>query len=174
MRSPPPGNSGPNGVTFNPLTGAPTTVSNNFAGLHPGLFRTTTASIAATVVHPRDIYNLSFAHSNSQQLENGIAGSSIDNSNTSSSMTGSWGHDLSPDMHSSILAQYGINSGAGFTNEGFSNNQGSYLLSASINYSVSDTLNVSASFTQTNGPTGFTSKTGSHEIAIVTVHKTIY
>ena len=86
----------------------------------------------------------------------------------------SWGHDLSIDLHSNLLANYGINSGNGVSNQGFGNNQNSYLLNATLTYSVSDTLSVSGSFTQTNAPSGFNGHVGSREIAIVTLHKTFF
>jgi uncharacterized protein (PEP-CTERM system associated) len=165
---------GPNGITFNPVTNAPVVLTNNFAGVRPGLFRTTTESVSAVLVHPRDIYNVTLNHSTNSQLESGIAGSEINNSSTSTSGSVSWGHDLSVDLHANVLAQYGVNSGSGFTNLGFANNQSSYLLNANVSYSVSDTLYLSASFTQTNGATGFTGTTGSRQIAVVSLHKTIY
>ena len=77
-------------------------------------------------------------------------------------------------MHSNVLASYGINSGQGVNNQGFGDSQGSYTLSASLSYSVSDTLSLSGSLTQTNAPSGIDGRAGSREIAVVTIHKTIY
>ena len=165
---------GPNGVTFINNTNTPTVLTNNFTGVFPGLFRTTTTAVTAVVAHPRDIYSVGVTHSNSNQISNGIARSTVNNSSTSTYGTASWGHDLSDDLHSSVLVEYGVNSGSGVTNQGFNNNQNSYLLNGTLTYSVSTTLSVSASFTQTNAPSGTNGKTGSREIAIVSLHKTIF
>jgi uncharacterized protein (PEP-CTERM system associated) len=170
---------GPSGVTVLNSNGTPVLLNNNFAGVFPGLFRTTTASISAAVTHPRDIYSITLSHSNNSQLASGITGSTTNNSTISTFGTASWGHDLSPDMHSNVLAEYGMNSGQGVDNQGFGNNQSSYTLSVSLTYSISDTLSLSASFTQTNSPSGFTSTgtgghSGSREIAVVSLHKTIF
>jgi uncharacterized protein (PEP-CTERM system associated) len=165
---------GPNGVTFLNSNGTPVLLANNFAGVHPGLFRTTTASISGAVTHPRDLYTVTLVHENSSQIASGITGSSVNNSTISTFGTASWGHDLSPDLHSNVLAEYGINSGQGVANQGFGNNQNSYTLSASLTYFISDTLSLSASFTQTNAPSGISGHTGSREIAVVSLHKTIF
>lgn len=165
---------GPNGVTFINNTNTPTVLTNNFIGVRPGLFRTTTTSVTAVVTHPRDIYTVGITHYNSSQLANGITGSTINNSSTSTYGTASWGHDLSPDLHSNVLAEYGINGGSGVTNQGFNNNQGTYLLNGILTYSISDTLSVSASFTQTNQPNGTNTHVTSREIAIVSLQKTIF
>jgi uncharacterized protein (PEP-CTERM system associated) len=163
---------GPNGVTT--INGVPVFLNNNFAGVQPGLFRTTTASISGAVTHPRDLYTVTISHQDNSQISNGIAGSSVNNSTISTFGTATWGHDLAPDMHSNVLAEYGFNSGAGVNNQGFGNNQGSYTLSASLSYSISETLSVSGSFTQTNAPSGINARVGSREIAVVSLHKTIY
>jgi uncharacterized protein (PEP-CTERM system associated) len=165
---------GPNGVTFINNTNTPTLLTNNFIGVQPGLFRTTTTSVTAVVTHPRDLYTVGLTHSDSSQLSNGIEGSTVNNSSTSTYGTASWGHELSADLHSDILVDYGVNSGSGVTNQGFSNNQNSYLLNGVLTYSVSETLSVSASLTQTNAPSGVNGKTGSREIAIVSLHKTFF
>jgi uncharacterized protein (PEP-CTERM system associated) len=165
---------GPNGVTFINNTNTPTVLTNNFIGVRPGVFRTTTTSITAVVTHPRDIYSLGVTHYNSSQLSNGVTGSTINNSSTSTFGTASWAHDLSDDLHSNVLAEYGINGGSGVTNQGFNNNQGTYLLNGILTYSISDTLSVSASFTQTNQPNGTDTRLMSREIAIVSLHKTIF
>jgi uncharacterized protein (PEP-CTERM system associated) len=165
---------GPNGVTFSTINGVPVLLNTNFAGVQPGLFRTTTASISGIVTHPRDLYTVTISHQDNSQISNGIAGSSANNSTISTFGTATWTHDLSPDMHSNVLAEYGFNSGGGINNQGFGNNQSSYTLSASLSYSISDTLSVSGSFTQTNTPSGVNARPGSREIAVVTLHKTIY
>jgi uncharacterized protein (PEP-CTERM system associated) len=165
---------GPNGVTIINNTNIPTVLTNNYVGLQPGLFRTTTTSVQAVVTHARDIYTASLAHYNSSQISSDITGSSINNSTTSTYGTVSWGHDLSTDLHSNLLANYGINGGNGVVNQGFNNNQSSYLLNATLSYSVTDTLSLSASFTQTNAPSGINTRVGSREIGIVTLHKTIF
>jgi uncharacterized protein (PEP-CTERM system associated) len=165
---------GPNGVTFINNTNIPTVLTNNFNGIRQGLFRTTTTSISAVVTHPRDIYTVSLTHYDSSQLASGINGSTVDNSTTSTYGSVSWGHDLSVDLHSNLLANYGINSGSGVNNQGFGNNQNTYLLSATVSYAVSDTLSVTGSFTQTNAPTGVNNRAGSREIAILSLHKTIF
>jgi uncharacterized protein (PEP-CTERM system associated) len=165
---------GPNGVTFINNTNIPTVLTNNFTGVRPGLFRTTTTSVSAVVTHPRDIYTVSISRSDSSQLATTLTGAGADNSTISTYGTISWGHDLSVDLHSNLLANYGINSGSGVSNQGFGNNQNSYLLNATLTYAVSDTLSVSGSFTQTNAPSGFNGHVGSREIAIVTLHKTFF
>jgi uncharacterized protein (PEP-CTERM system associated) len=165
---------GPNGVTFINSTNTPTVLTNNFIGVRPGLFRTTTTSISTAVTHARDIYTVTLTRYDSSQLATDLTGSSSDNSTTSTYGSVSWGHDLSEDLHSNLLANYGINSGNGVANQGFSNNQNSYLLNATLSYSVSQTLSVSASLTQTNAPSGINGRTGSREIGILTLHKTFF
>jgi uncharacterized protein (PEP-CTERM system associated) len=165
---------GPNGVTFINNTNIPTVLTNNFTGIRPGLFRTTTTSVSAAVTHARDLYTVSISRSDSSQLATTFTGASADNSSTSTYGTVSWGHDLSVELHSNLLANYGVNSGSGVANQGFSNNQSSYLLNATLSYAVSDTLSVSGSFTQTNAASGFNGRSGSREIAIVTLHKTFF
>ena len=165
---------GPNGVTFINNTNIPTVLTNNFIGVRPGLFRTTTTSVTAAVTHPRDLYTVSIAHYDNSQLATAFTGSTVDNSTTSTYGSISWGHDLADDLHSNLLANYGINGGSGVTNQGFNNNQNSYLLNATLTYSVSDTLSVSGSFTQTNAPSGINGRVGSREIAIVSLHKTFF
>jgi uncharacterized protein (PEP-CTERM system associated) len=165
---------GPNGVTFINNTNTPTVLTNNFIGVRPGVFRTTTTSISAAVTHTRDIYTVSLSRSDSSQLATDITGSSADNSSTSTYGSFSWGHDLAEDLHSSLLANYGISSGSGVTNQGFSNNQNSYLLNATLSYSISNTLSLSGSLTQTNAPSGINGRSGSREIGILTLHKTFF
>ena len=97
---------GPNGVTFNPITNTPVLLNNNFAGTRPGLFRTKTASAGVLLVHPRDIYNLTFNYTDSTQLVTGVEGSTANNSNTSTYGSISWSHDLSTDLRSNALLQY--------------------------------------------------------------------
>src|SRR5262249_40534690 len=120
---------GPNGVTFINNTNIPTVLTNNFTGVRQGLFRTTTTAITAAVTHPRDIYTVSITHYDSSQLASGVNGSTVNNSTTSTYGNISWGHDLSNDLHSNLLANYGINGGNGVTNQGL-NNQSTYLLNA--------------------------------------------
>ena len=165
---------GPSGFTIQNNSTTPVLLTNNFAPVVPGLFRTTTTSISGAITHPRDVYTATISHSISSQISNGVAGSSVNNSTTSTYGTASWGHDLSPDMHSNLYASYGINSGEGVNNQGFGNSQNSYAVTASLSYSVSNTLSVSGSFTQTNAPSGIDGRVGSREIAVVSVHKTIY
>ena len=165
---------GPNGVTFINNTNIPTVLTNNFTGVRPGLFRTTTTSVSAAVTHARDLYTVSISRSDSSQLATTLTGAAADNSTISTYGTVSWGHDLAVDLHSNLLANYGVNSGSGVSNQGFGNNQNSYLLNATLTYSVSDTLSVSGSFTQTNAPSGLNGHVGSREIAIVSLHKTFF
>lgn len=158
---------GPNGVTFNPATGSPVLLNNNFFGTRPGLFRTKQGSLAGTLLWPRDLFNVSVQHSETTQLATGVAGSTVNNSTSGTYGNISWAHDFSDDLHSNALAQYGVNSGAGFGN----NTQNSVLLNVGLSYSISDTLSLSAQYTHTTEPSEFGGRSGAREIAVVSVHK---
>jgi uncharacterized protein (PEP-CTERM system associated) len=166
------------GVVIDRTTGQPVLLTNNFFVTQTGLFRTTNASANAVLLWPRDLFTLSVTYQETSQLENGVASAGIVGSSSSSSGkygSLSWSHDLSDDLHTNALVQYGYNTG---TNPGTgvvsNGNQGSLLVNAGMSYSISDTLSVSAQFTVTTGPTGIGTSSGVQEIAIVSIHKVFF
>jgi len=160
---------GPTGVIIDRTTGMPVVLTNNFFIDQPGLYRTTSGSVSGVLLWPRDLFSMSAQYQETAQLSNGIAGIPS-SSTTSSGKYGSvaWSHDLSDDLHSNALVQYGINSGVGVVGT----SQGSILLNVGLVYTISNTLNVSAQLTYTTQPTGFEGSNGAREIAVVSLHKT--
>jgi len=163
------------GVTVDRITGQPVSPNNNFFVTQTGVFRTTSGSISAVLLHPRDLYNVSLQYQETTQLTGGAAGVP----GSSGSTTGgygsvAWTHDLSDDLHANALVQYGINnnsnSGVGATNQSGS----SFLVNAGLSYSISDSLSLSAQYTLTTGASGFGTNTGVRQIAIVSIHKTFF
>jgi uncharacterized protein (PEP-CTERM system associated) len=167
---------GPTGVTVDRTTGTPVLLTNNFFATQPGIYRTTSASVSGVLLWPRDMFNLSVQHQETTQVTGGVAGSPGTSASTSGTYGSlAWSHDLSDDLHSNALAQYGIGNTLGTT--GISSqgqNQSSILLNVGLSYSISETLSVSAQLTYTTQPTGFGTGTsnGAREIAVVTIHKT--
>jgi uncharacterized protein (PEP-CTERM system associated) len=167
------------GVVIDRTTGQPVVLTNNFFVTQTGLFRTTSASATGVLLWPRDLFSLSVNYQETSQLENSVASAGIAGSSSSSSgKFGSlaWTHDVSDDLHTNALVQYGFNNGTNFnTGTGVSNgNQGSLLLNVGMSYSISDTLSVGAQFTLTTGPNGYGTGSGAQEIAIVSIHKTFF
>ncbi len=167
-----------NGVTIDRTTGQPVLVNNNFFATQTGLYRTTSASISAATLWPRDLFSASFEYQETTQLTNAAAG--IPNSGSSTSTTGgygsiAWTHDLSDDLHSNALLQYGIsndyNNGVGPTN---TNNQNSFLVNIGLTYSISASLSLSAQYTLTTGANGFGTDNGVRQIMIISLHKTFF
>jgi uncharacterized protein (PEP-CTERM system associated) len=167
-----------NGVTIDRNTGQPVVVNNNFFASQTGLYRTTSASISTATLWPRDLFSTSFQYQETTQLTNAAAG--VPNSGSSGSTTGAfgsiaWTHDLSDDLHSNALLQYGIsnnyNNGVGLSN---TNNQNSFLVNVGVSYSISASLSVSAQYTLTTGANGFGTDTGVRQIMIVSLHKTFF
>jgi hypothetical protein len=147
-------------------------LTNNFFVTQPGVYRTTSASVSGVLLWPRDMFNLTLQHQETTQLVSGVAGSP-GSPNSSSGTFGSvaWSHDLSDDLHTNALAQYGINSGSAISTIS-SKSQGSILLNVGLVYSISDTLSASAQLTYTTQPTGFGTRSEAREIAVLTIHKT--
>jgi hypothetical protein len=167
------------GVTVDRTTNQPVLLTNNFFVTQTGLFRTTSASASAVLLWPRDLFSLGVQYQETTQLTSAVAG----NPGSSGSSTGtfgsfSWTHDLSDDLHSNALVQYGINNinnsttGVASTNQ--NQNQSSFLVNVGLSYSISDTLSVSAQCTLTTGANGVGTNSGMREIAIVSIHKTFF
>ena len=163
---------GSTGVTIDRTTGMPVVLTNNFFVTQPGVYRTTSASASGVLLWPRDMFNLTLQSQETTQLVNGVAGTP-GSSNSSSGTFGSvaWSHDLSDDLHTNALAQYGINSASAVSNVS-GKSQGSILLNVGVVYSISDTLSASAQLTYTTQPTGFGTRSGAREIAVLSIHKT--
>jgi uncharacterized protein (PEP-CTERM system associated) len=165
---------GPTGVVIDRTTGQPVLLTNNFFITQTGVFRTTSASATGVLLWPRDLFSLSLTYQETTQLTNGVASAGI--AGTSSSSSGkfgslAWTHDVSDDLHTNALVQYGTNSGTGVTS---GSSQGSLLLNVGMSYAISDTLSVGAQYTLTTGPSGFGTGSGVREIAIVSIHKTFF
>jgi len=168
---------GATGVVIDRTTGMPVLLNNNFFVTQSGVYRTTSASISGVLLWPRDLFNVSLAHQETSQLENAAGGTPSSSSSSSGEFgTVSWGHDVSEDLHTNALAQYGVNSGSGIgiTNQ---SSQSSILLNVGLTYAISDTLGFSAQYTFTTQPNGFANANGSgsttqaRSIAIVSIHK---
>jgi len=171
-----------NGVTVDRTTGQPVVLTNNFFLIQTqnSLFRTSSFSVSGVLLWPRDIFNVSAQYQQSTQLTSGVVGvPASSNSSTGTYATFSWSHDVSDDLHTNALIQYGVNSGSGTgTVNGNQSAQGSFLLNIGMTYSISDTVSTSAQLTYTTEPTGILTATGTTSntsearvIAVVSLHK---
>jgi uncharacterized protein (PEP-CTERM system associated) len=163
------------GVTIDRTTGQPISLNNNFFATQPGLFRTTSGSVSAVLLWPRDLYSLGLQYQETTQLTTAFAGSpGSTGSSTGEYVNLSWTHDLSDDLHSNALVQYGVNSnntsGTGASNS----SQGSFLVNFGLSYFISSTVSLSAQYTLTTGATGTGTNSGVRQIAIVSIHKTFF
>jgi uncharacterized protein (PEP-CTERM system associated) len=162
-------------VVIDPVTHQPVLLNNNFFITQPGLFRTTSASGTVVVVWPRDLFSLGLNYQETTQLTSAVAGApGSSGSSTGAYATFSWNHDLSEDLHSNAMLQYGVNDNNNTTVGAVNTNQGSFLVNVGLTYTISETLSLSAQYTLTTGDTGIGTTNGVRQIAIISIHKTFF
>ncbi len=146
---------GPAGIAVDRTTGAPVQLGNSI-GQQPGVYRTTIASVSAAYQIDRDVISLDWS-SSEQVLLSGSGASSASSSaaagfgsNTSTTMSAAWQHNLSEALNSSLSLQYGTRSYPGARGE-----SETATISLAVNYVVSETISTNAlvSHAQTKGKT---------------------
>ena len=164
------------GVSYDPVTGAPVQVNNNYAGLtSQPVYRTTTASISGVLTYDRDIFNVTFAQNDSQLLSS--ATTMVANGFTASSTTGyqasiAWSHTLSPDLSSNTSLQYSATTSP-FKAVGAATNanQTTLTFNATLNYTISPTLTAMLQYTRVNTSGISFGQAPRRDIAIISLQK---
>jgi uncharacterized protein (PEP-CTERM system associated) len=156
-----------NGVSINPVTGAPLILTNNFFGTQNSLYRTTRLSMTGALLLERDTISVSVTHDDYKVID-GQPGSVPSNSGVVGSLA--WTHTFSEALTSNTYLEYGTRnaSGSGFAG---GNNQTSYAVSVGLNYAFTETLSGYTQYAHT-GATGNTfGIPPSRDVVIVGLHK---
>ena len=141
--------------------GAPIgTSSTGFSALQNGVYRLERFSATLLFLRDRDSYSFSINNDNRTSLTSGntLIGNGIIPAGTKTTSTyasANWQHDLSPNLNSTVSAQYGItNSTSQFIN-GTASNQTTFSVTAALNRQFTESLSGSIRYTfidQSGGP----------------------
>jgi uncharacterized protein (PEP-CTERM system associated) len=134
---------GPNGTLVNAQTGAPGSLfgATNALALQDGVFRTTTLSVGSTTTLDRDIitFNLLLAK---QTSSGGTTSNAQDKT-----FTGSWLHQMRPDMTVSAAVSYAIqDQSAGVVSFANPGNNTSIVANLAWQWQISDTVTTSVRY----------------------------
>ena len=158
---------GPLGVPINPITGVPIQLNNTFAGNQTSLYRTTNASLTASMLFDRDTFSVTAANSDQILLSQQAPGTFGSNNNTYGNAT--WSHTFSEATTGNIFVQYGNRT---FSQTG-NGDQRSLSISLSLTYAISETLTARAQYTRQDTLNGNTfGQPPRRDIALVGLHKT--
>lgn len=128
---------GNNGNLVNSQTGAPLFTGNNALGVTTGVYRYSYLTLGGTTTLDRDIFTLRFGRSQ----ETSVGASATGSTNSVTTGTLSWTHELSPDLIGSTTASYSLGSPTlGSTTR-------SLVGMVSLQYILSDTLSTFARYT---------------------------
>ena len=159
---------GPNGVSVDRNTLGPVQLTS-LLGQQQGIYRTTTASLTATLNLDRDTITVSFDDTDRQLLSAGVGPGYGSNSG----MTGTlgWQHLLNETLSSNLTVQYGTRSFPGGGGAGRTGDGTTAAVSLSVSQTLSPTLSTNYSFshTETTGPNFGLSPT--HDLATISLHK---
>ena len=165
------------GVSYDPVTGAPVQVNNNYAGLtSQPVYRTTTASITGVLTYDRDTFNLSISQNDSQLLSSStqtVANGFAASSNSGYQASFAYTHTVSADLFANTSLQYSATSSP-FRAIGTSRNvnQTSLTFNATLTYSLSPTLTAVLEYTRINTTGISLGQAPRRDIATISLQKT--
>jgi uncharacterized protein (PEP-CTERM system associated) len=166
---------GPSGIPVDARTGIPVSLSSNFFGTQPGLYRTTTASLSGVLLLDRDTITLTLEHDERTAVgtTSPALAPSVGNA-TGSGTTGSvtWTRQFTEDLSGTAFTQYGVQQQQTTVTTGAVRDQNIFTINLSLTYALSKTLGLSGEFTHTNAAYGLATSNRPRDIAIVSVHKT--
>ena len=176
------------GVSYDPVTGAPVQLNNNFTtGAQQQVYRTTTASATGVLTYDREVFTASIARDDQQVLTGGgnaTTGTATTGAGTvggatpvsSSGYHGSfaWTHTVSPDLFANATLQYSVRSapfrlaGTPATNA----QQTTLVVNLSLNYTLSQTVTALLQYTRINTTGATYGQPPRHDIATLSLQKT--
>lgn len=122
------------GAPVDARTGAPVLLADQLLGVQDSLARVRSASAGVILTWPRDTVTLSVLHDSRELLSSGVAGTGYSDTGTSGSVA--WSHELTPVWRSNVYAQYGGRSISGLGD----GSETVLSLGASTAYQFSETL----------------------------------
>ncbi len=129
-----------------PQVGTPLLASSNFLGLLNGVYKIETATATASLLLDRDTFQITLNRLKQTPLNVAVAGEAA-YASLGTYGTVSWQHDLSQAVNVQTFAQYGVlNSSGG----GFNQNTTVLVVSATLTYAISPTLNAQVLLSRTD------------------------
>jgi uncharacterized protein (PEP-CTERM system associated) len=130
------------GLTINPTTGLPQTITNPNLALQNGVFRARNLQAGLAVDRERNHYQVLFSRSEQDSLSAGAA------SQTTNGGIVSWSRDLTPKANGVVSAGYSSTetTGAAVAANSTSSTTDSLTVGVSVNYALTDTLTAGANY----------------------------